>query len=80
MTVEPTQQYRLIDPGLKQVPGQSAPPTHYTDTRNGETHRMKFGGVFQASSQTTNISEYAPGRVHIEILQPLADNGQLEAL
>lgn len=82
MKVESMEQYRLKTPKWAKTVGQGDPPTSYKHFVDGElVAEIPFGGVVEASSQTTNMKDYNPGKVKIDdILQGLADNGQLEHL
>lgn len=81
MTVEALEQYRLKKPQWTKTVGQGDPPTHYRKWVDGElVLDWEFGTVAEGSSQTTNMSDYSPGKVKLEHLQELADNGQLEHL
>ena len=83
MKVEPLEVYRLneLDTSATIV-GQGPPPESYKHFRDGElVCEIHFGNSVEASSQTTNLKDYSPGKVKIKaILQELADAGMLTHL
>lgn len=72
------EKYRLKEPDWAKTLGQGDPPTEYVHIRDGEEVRIPWGKAVQASAQTTNMADYAPGKVHTDVLEGLAD--QLEHL
>lgn len=77
MTVTAGEYYRVNEPDWNKTFGQSSPPGAYVHVQDGVRTELAWGEEFQASDQTTNLADYAPGKVHTSILQILADNDQL---
>jgi hypothetical protein len=72
--------YKIPEPDLHTAKGQSDPPSGYTIRQDGTTITIPWGETIQASSHCAKPGspDHSPTKVRVEVLQDLADNGQLE--
>jgi len=80
MTVSALDYYQIPEPDLHEAKGQSDPPSEYTVTQDGTTITIPWGETVQASAHCAKPGspDHSPTKVRVEVLQDLANNGQLE--
>lgn len=81
LTVEALEHYRVPQPAFQTAQGQGDPPTGVTITHDDASITIPWDTTVQASAHVDkpgNMVDYTPGKVHKDVLQDLADTGQLK--